>query len=111
METSPSQSGGQGGGVRWSLQTGYPTAVTDCFHQGGSQAHWGSVQQGLLPAVLIFICQHAHKPGQSKKRAKEESLSEESRIKSSDRTAPDWTALGAFTAKRSVGWGANLSGI
>lgn len=84
METSPSQSGGQGGGVRWSLQTGYPTAVTDCFHQGGSQAHWGNVQQGLLPAVLIFICQHAHKPGQSQKQAKEESLSEESCIKSSD---------------------------
>lgn len=34
METSPSQSSGQGGGVWWSLQTSHPTAVTDCFHQG-----------------------------------------------------------------------------
>lgn len=34
METSPSQSSGQGGGVWWSVQTGHPTAVTDCFHQG-----------------------------------------------------------------------------
>lgn len=34
METSPSRSSGQGGGVRWSLQTSHPTAVTDCFHQG-----------------------------------------------------------------------------
>ncbi|KAL7404240.1 hypothetical protein ABVT39_011879 [Epinephelus coioides] len=34
METSPSQSSGQGGGVWWSVQTGHPTAVTDGFHQG-----------------------------------------------------------------------------
>lgn len=34
METSPSQSTGQGGGVWWSAQTGHPTAVTDGFHQG-----------------------------------------------------------------------------
>lgn len=34
METSPSQSGGQGGGVWWSAPTGHPTAVTDGFHQG-----------------------------------------------------------------------------
>lgn len=34
METSPSQSSGQGGGVRWSVQTGHPIAVTDGFHQG-----------------------------------------------------------------------------
>lgn len=34
METSPSQSTGQGGGVWWSVQTGHPTAVTDGFHQG-----------------------------------------------------------------------------
>lgn len=34
METSPSQSSGQGGGVWWSVQTGHPAAVTDGFHQG-----------------------------------------------------------------------------
>lgn len=34
METSPSQSSGQGGGVWRSVQTGHPTAVTDGFHQG-----------------------------------------------------------------------------
>lgn len=34
METSPSQSSGQGGGAWWSLQTGHPIAVTDGFHQG-----------------------------------------------------------------------------
>ncbi|KAI9525535.1 hypothetical protein NQZ68_006084 [Dissostichus eleginoides] len=34
METSPSQSTGQGGGVWWSVKTGHPTAVTDGFHQG-----------------------------------------------------------------------------
>lgn len=34
METSPSQSSGQGGGVWWSVPTGHPTAVTDGFHQG-----------------------------------------------------------------------------
>lgn len=34
METSPSQSSGQGRGVRWSVQTGHPAAVTDGFHQG-----------------------------------------------------------------------------
>lgn len=34
METSPSQSSGQGGGLWWSAQTGHPTAVTDGFHQG-----------------------------------------------------------------------------
>lgn len=46
METSPSQSAGQAWGARWSLQTGYPTAVTDCFHQGGSQAHRGNTHRG-----------------------------------------------------------------
>ncbi len=34
METSPSQSSGQGEGVWWSVPTGHPTAVTDGFHQG-----------------------------------------------------------------------------
>lgn len=34
METSPSQSSGQDGGVWWSVPTGHPTAVTDGFHQG-----------------------------------------------------------------------------
>lgn len=34
MDTFPSHSGGQGGGVCWSAQTGHPTAVTDGFHQG-----------------------------------------------------------------------------
>lgn len=34
METSPSQSGGQGGGLWWSVQTSHLTAVTNDFHQG-----------------------------------------------------------------------------
>lgn len=42
METSPSQSGGQGGGAWWSVQTGHPIAVTNGFHQG-AHGHAGEM--------------------------------------------------------------------
>lgn len=67
METSPSQSAAQGGGAKWSRQTGYPTAVTDCFHQGGSRAHRGNAHRGTPPAEPIFICRRSREPGLSGK--------------------------------------------
>lgn len=33
-ETSPSHSAGQDGGAHWSVKTGHPAVVMDCFHQG-----------------------------------------------------------------------------
>lgn len=60
METSPSQSSGQGGGVWWSVQTGHPTAVTNGFHQGahgltGEMYMEASAKGGdiYLPAVSL----------------------------------------------------------
>lgn len=79
METSPSQSSGQGGGVRWSLQTGHPTAVTDCFHQGAHGLAWEMYMESAakeddiyLPAALLS--------GTLKKSSEDEEFRQESLI-------------------------------
>lgn len=66
METSPSQSSGQGGGVWWSVQTGHPTAVTDGFHQGAhgltGEMYMETAAKGAdiyLPAALMARTQEA----------------------------------------------------
>lgn len=73
METSPSQSSGQGGSEWWSAQTGHPTAVTDGFHQGAhgltGEMYMGTAAKGAdiyLPAASL--------PGHKEKEAMIESL-------------------------------------
>lgn len=55
METSPSQSSGQGGGVWWSLQTGHPGAVTDGFHQGARGLTGEMYVENAAKGVDIYL--------------------------------------------------------
>lgn len=71
METSPSQSSGQGGGLQWSARTGHPTAVTDDFHQGAYGLTGEMYMETAAKEADIYLpvaCQ----PGHSKKEAKKE---------------------------------------
>lgn len=70
METSPSQSAAQGGGALWSRQTGYPTAVTDCFHQGGSQAHRGNAHRGRCQPSRYLSVGGPESPARARRRQK-----------------------------------------
>ena len=65
METSPSQSSGQSGGVRWSVQTDQPAAVTNGFHQGAhgltGETYMETSAKGAdiyLPAAPHSTAQH-----------------------------------------------------
>lgn len=122
METSPSQSAGQGGGAQWSLQTGYPTVVTDCFHQGGSQAHRGNAHRGRCQPSWYLSVGGPTSLGRARNRQKagrrggERSLAKggQACIKSFQCTAPDWPCtLCAQREKEkgSVGYGAKRSRI
>ena len=69
METSPSQSSGQGGGVWWSVQTGHPTAVTDGFHQGAHRLTGEMYMETAAKGDDIYLPE-ACWPGHGKRGAK-----------------------------------------
>lgn len=77
METSPSQSSGQGGGVWWSVQTGHPTAVTDGFHQGAHGLTREMCMETAAKGADIYL--PAALPGRTQEdRSRDGELSEES---------------------------------
>lgn len=73
METSPSQSSGQGGGVWWSVPTGHPTALTDGFHQGARGLTGEMYMETAAKGADIYLPE-ARWPGHRKREAKRGSL-------------------------------------
>lgn len=74
METSPSQSSGQGGGVWWSVETGHPTAVTDGFHQGAHGLTGEMFIEAAAKGADIYLPAASASRDAGKSEAKMESL-------------------------------------
>lgn len=69
METSPSQSSGQSGGVRWSVQTDHPAAVTNGFHQGAHGFTGETYMETSAEGADIYLPAAPHSTAQQRKKA------------------------------------------